>query len=58
VAKAEHLNKGANPRFVVTSWGAEQIDTATVGSSDVKLTCHAQTAEAAKLRFIRERLGT
>ena len=27
VAKAEHLNKGANPRFVVTSWGAEQIDT-------------------------------
>lgn len=27
VAKAEHLNKGANPRFVVTSLGAEQIDT-------------------------------
>jgi hypothetical protein len=23
VAKAEHLEKGANPRFVVTSWGPE-----------------------------------
>lgn len=27
VAKAEHLEKGANPRFVVTSFSAEQIET-------------------------------
>jgi hypothetical protein len=27
VAKAEHLNKGANPRFVVTSLSAEQFQT-------------------------------
>jgi hypothetical protein len=26
VAKAEHLDKGANPRFVVTSFSAEQIE--------------------------------
>jgi hypothetical protein len=26
VAKAEHLDKGANPRFVVTSLGAEQME--------------------------------
>jgi hypothetical protein len=25
IAKAEHLDKGANPRFVVTSWCAEQM---------------------------------
>jgi hypothetical protein len=25
IAKAEHLDKGANPRFVVTSWSAEQM---------------------------------
>ena len=30
VAKAEHLDKGANPRFVVTSIGLEQIDAQTL----------------------------
>ncbi len=30
VAKAEHLDKGANPRFVVTSIGTERIDARTL----------------------------
>jgi hypothetical protein len=30
VAKAEHLDKGANPRFVVTSIGLERIDAQTL----------------------------
>jgi hypothetical protein len=30
VAKAEHLEKGANPRFVVTSLAAEQFSTQTL----------------------------
>jgi hypothetical protein len=30
VAKAEHLDKGANPRFIVTSIGMEQIDAQTL----------------------------
>jgi hypothetical protein len=30
VAKAEHLSKGANPRFVVTSLGADRFDARTV----------------------------
>jgi Transposase DDE domain group 1 len=30
VAKAEHLQKGANPRFVVTSLAADEIDDRTL----------------------------
>lgn len=30
IAKAEHLEKGSNPRFVVTSIGAEQFDAKTL----------------------------
>jgi Transposase DDE domain group 1 len=30
VAKAEHLPKGANPRFVVTSLAADEIDARTL----------------------------
>lgn len=30
VAKAEHLAKGANPRFVVTSWPADRADARTL----------------------------
>jgi hypothetical protein len=30
VAKAEHLDKGANPRFVVTSIGKERMDARTL----------------------------
>jgi hypothetical protein len=30
IAKAEHLTKGANPRFVVTSLSADEFDAATV----------------------------
>ena len=30
VGKAEHLNKGANPRFVVTNLSAEEFDTRTL----------------------------
>jgi hypothetical protein len=34
VAKAEHLNKGANPRFIVTSISAEERDAQTLYEQD------------------------